>query len=68
MKETFHAELGIAADRCRRPTQHEDFKMVATRTVTANRARYATIKWQDGHQGFSDHKEMKRVELLAAKR
>ena len=36
--------------------------------VTANRARYVTIKWDDGHQSFSGHKEMKRVELLAANR
>jgi hypothetical protein len=37
-------------------------------TVTANNARYVTIKWNDGHQSFSGHKEMKRIGLLAAKR
>jgi hypothetical protein len=37
-------------------------------TVTANHARYVTIKWEDGHQSFSGHKEMKRVELLVAER
>ncbi len=37
-------------------------------TVTATNARYVTIKWDDGHQSFSGHKEMKRVELLAVKK
>jgi hypothetical protein len=37
-------------------------------TVTATHARYLTIKWADGHQSFTGHDEMKRVELLAAKR
>ena len=36
--------------------------------VTAIEARYITIKWDDGHQSFSGHNEMKRVELFAAKR
>ena len=37
-------------------------------TVTQIHDRYVTIKWEDGHQSFSAHKEMKRVELLAARR
>jgi hypothetical protein len=37
-------------------------------TVTATQSRYVTIKWEDGHESFSGHSEMKRVELLAAKR
>jgi len=37
-------------------------------TVTAIEARYVTIIWEDGHQSFSGHKEMKRFELLAARR
>jgi hypothetical protein len=31
-------------------------------TVTATQLRYVTIKWDDGHQSFSSHKEMNRVE------
>jgi hypothetical protein len=37
-------------------------------TVTAIQAKYVTIKWEDGHQSFWSHKEMKRVELLTVKR
>jgi len=37
-------------------------------TVSAVEANYVTIKWEDGHQSYSGHKEMKRVELLTAKR
>jgi hypothetical protein len=36
--------------------------------VTAIQTRYVTIKWDDGHQSFAGHKEMNRVDLLAAKR
>jgi hypothetical protein len=36
--------------------------------VTAIQTRYITIKWDDGHQSFAGHKEMKRVDLLATKR
>jgi len=36
--------------------------------VTAINARYVTIKWDDGHRSFTGHNEMKRVELLAAKK
>jgi len=36
--------------------------------VTAILARYVTIKWDDGHQSFTGHNEMKRVELLAVKK
>jgi hypothetical protein len=32
--------------------------------VTAVQARYVTIKWDDGHQSFSGHGEMDRVELV----
>jgi hypothetical protein len=31
--------------------------------VTAIQARYVTIKWDDGHQSFSGHSAMDRVEL-----
>jgi hypothetical protein len=34
--------------------------------VSAILARYVTIKWDDGHQSFTGHKEMRRVKLLAA--
>ena len=34
-------------------------------TVTATNAKYVTIKWDDRHQSFSGHREMKRVELVA---
>jgi hypothetical protein len=37
-------------------------------TVVATDLRYLTIKWDDGHRSYTGHKEMKRVELLAAKR
>jgi hypothetical protein len=36
--------------------------------VTAILARYVTIKWDDGHQSFTGHKEMRRVGLLATKK
>jgi hypothetical protein len=36
--------------------------------VIAIQARYVTIKWDDGHQSYSGHNEMTRVELLAAKK
>jgi hypothetical protein len=32
--------------------------------VTSIQARYVTIKWNDGHQSFTGHNEMKRIELL----
>jgi hypothetical protein len=34
-------------------------------TVKATNAKYITIKWQDGHQSFTGHGDMKRVELVA---
>ena len=34
--------------------------------ITATQARYVTIKWDDGHQSFSSHNEMKRVERVLA--
>jgi hypothetical protein len=34
-------------------------------TVTATNANYVTIKWDDRHQSFSSHRELKRVELAA---
>jgi hypothetical protein len=34
-------------------------------TVVATNAKYVTIKWDDRHQSFSSHREMKRVELAA---
>jgi hypothetical protein len=33
--------------------------------VTAIQARYVTIKWDDGHESFTGHTHMERVELLA---
>jgi hypothetical protein len=35
--------------------------------VTATLLRYVAIKWDDGHQSFTGHNEMKRVELVSAK-
>jgi hypothetical protein len=32
--------------------------------VTAVQARYVTIKWNDGHESFTGHGEMKRVALV----
>jgi hypothetical protein len=32
--------------------------------VTSIQARYVTIKWNDGHQSFTGHNEMTRVELV----
>jgi hypothetical protein len=32
-------------------------------TVKATNAKYLTIKWDDGHQSFTGHGDMKRVEL-----
>jgi hypothetical protein len=37
-------------------------------TVTATETRYATIRWDDGHKSLSGHREMKPVDLLAAKK
>jgi hypothetical protein len=36
--------------------------------VTAITARYVTIKWNDGHQSFSGHRDMDRVDLSDARR
>jgi hypothetical protein len=36
--------------------------------VTSVEARYVTIKWDDGHQSFTGHNEMKRVELVSSPR
>jgi hypothetical protein len=36
--------------------------------VTAIHANYVSIKWDDGHRSISSHKEMRRVDLVAAKR
>jgi hypothetical protein len=33
--------------------------------VTATNANYVTIKWDDGHQSYSGHKLMQRVELAS---
>jgi hypothetical protein len=33
--------------------------------VKATNAKYVTIKWKDGHQSFTGHGDMKRVELIA---
>ena len=32
--------------------------------VKAANAKYVTIKWQDGHESFTGHGNMKRVELV----
>jgi hypothetical protein len=32
-------------------------------TVTTSQARYLTIKWDDGHESFTGHNEMKRIDL-----
>jgi hypothetical protein len=32
--------------------------------VTAVGSRYVTIKWDDGHQSFTAHNDMHRVELM----
>jgi hypothetical protein len=37
-------------------------------TVTASHARYVTIKWDDGHESFTGHNEMKRVELVLTRK
>jgi hypothetical protein len=34
-------------------------------TVKAANAKYLTIKWDDGHQSFTGHGDMKRIELVA---
>jgi hypothetical protein len=34
-------------------------------TVTSTQAQYVTIKWEDGHQSFTGHREMRRVALVA---
>jgi hypothetical protein len=36
--------------------------------ITANFASYVTINWEDGHQSFTGHRNMQRVELSVAKR
>jgi hypothetical protein len=36
--------------------------------VTAVEARYVTITWRDGHESFSGHKGMQRVELVGPRR
>jgi|SRR6267378_6649192 len=37
-------------------------------TVTANQARYVTIKWDDGHESFTGHNEMQRVEIAQGRK
>jgi hypothetical protein len=37
-------------------------------TVTATNGKYVTIKWDDGHESFTGHSEMKRVELMKTRR
>ena len=37
-------------------------------TVTATHARYVTIKWDDGHESFTAHHEMKRVERVVTRK
>jgi hypothetical protein len=36
--------------------------------VTEINMRYVTIKWEDGHQSFTGHCEMTRVELLETRK
>jgi hypothetical protein len=36
--------------------------------VTANQARYVTIKWDDGHESFTGHNEMQRVEPVQGRK
>ena len=36
--------------------------------VTAAYGTYVIIKWDDGHQSYSGHNGMKRVESMAAKK
>jgi hypothetical protein len=31
-------------------------------TIKANNANYVIIKWNDGHQSFTGHRDMKRIE------
>jgi hypothetical protein len=33
-------------------------------TVKATNAKYVTIKWDDGHNSYTGHGDMKRVELF----
>jgi hypothetical protein len=33
-------------------------------TVKATNAKYVTIKWNDGHESFTGHGAMNRVELV----
>jgi hypothetical protein len=33
-------------------------------TVKATNAKYVTIKWDDGHESYTGHGDMKRVELV----
>jgi hypothetical protein len=59
------------------PEQSQDLK-IGTRvgfngvrsdggTVTARQLRYLTIKWDDGHQSFTGHNEMNRIDLVLAR-
>jgi hypothetical protein len=36
-------------------------------TVTAIRLRFVTIKWDDGHQSLTGHREMGRVTVLGTR-
>jgi hypothetical protein len=33
-------------------------------TVKATNAKYVTIKWDDGHESYTSHGDMRRVELV----
>jgi small-conductance mechanosensitive channel len=37
-------------------------------TVTAINMRYVTIKWDDGHESFTGHNEMRRVERVVTRK
>ena len=36
--------------------------------VTAINSKYVTIKWKDGHESFSGHNDMRRMELESFKK
>jgi hypothetical protein len=34
--------------------------------VKATNARYVTVKWDDGHESYTGHYDMKRIDLVKA--
>jgi hypothetical protein len=68
---TYYREIniGVNVNRCPliNPRSKTRLQLYDTDcgTVRATNANYLTIKWDDGHQSFTGHSEMRRIEVKA---